>query len=163
MVLREKIDADFKEIFKLKDATHLGVLRMLLAAIKNREIEKRTKLTKSESVEKLEESSKLSDEEIIGVVSSEIKKRKDSAEQFKNGGRFELSEKEETEIKILSVYMPEQMGEDEIRKIVAVAIKETGVKDIKDTGRLMGALMPKVKGKADGSLVNKVVKEELAK
>ncbi len=162
-MLGEKINQDFKESFKSKDATLLGVLRMLLAAIKNKEVEKRTKLVKSEPVEKLEELSKLNDEEIIGVISSEIKKRKDSAEQFKQGNRLELAEKEEAEIKILSVYMPEQMGEEEIRKIVAETLKETGVSDIKEIGKLMGALMPKVKGKADGGMVNRIVREELSK
>ncbi len=162
-MLREKIDQDYKEFFKAKDEARVSTLRMLLAAIKNKELEKRTKLSKSEPVEKLEELSKLNDEEIIGVVSSEVKKRKDSAEQYRQGGRAELAEKEEKEIKILSGYMPEQMGEEEIRKIVAAAIKETGVGDIKDIGKLMGALMPKVKGKADGGLVNKIVREELEK
>lgn len=163
MVLREKINSDFKEAFKSKDVTRLGVLRMLLAAIKNKEVEKRTKLAKTEPSEKLEELSKLSDDEVVGVASSEIKKRKDSAEQFKNGGRAELAEKEEQEIKILSVYMPEQMSDDEIKKIIVETIEETGVTDIKDIGKLMGVLMPKVKGKADGNIVSKVVREELGK
>lgn len=148
--------------FKTKDEARLSTLRLLLAAIKNKEVEKRTKLSKTEkSVKKLEEQSKLTDEEIISVISSEVKKRKEASEQYKQGGREELAEKEEAEIKILSVYLPEQMGEEEVRKIVAETIKEMGISDIKEMGKLMAVLMPKIKGKADGNLVSRIVKEEL--
>ncbi len=142
----------------------LSTLRLLSAAIKNREVEKRTKLSKEESdIGKLEELSKLGDEEIVGVISSEVKKRKEAAEQYKQGGRGELAEKEEAEIKILSVYLPEQMSEEEVRKIVVQTLKETGVGEIKEIGKLMAALMPKVKGKADGGMINKIVRKELGK
>jgi uncharacterized protein YqeY len=161
MSLREKIDQDFKDAFKAKNESQLSILRMLLAALKNKEVEKRTKLSKSEPIEKLEELSKLSDEEVIGVISSEIKKRKDASEQYRKGERPELAEKEESEIKTLSIYMPEQMSEEELTKIVKETIKETNVSSPKDMGKLMGALMPKVKGKADGNLVSRIVKEQL--
>lgn len=162
MTLREKIDADFKTVFKAKDEAQVSTLRMLLAAIKNKEVEKRTKLSKEEhDLGKLEEQSKLTDDEIIQVVSSEIKRRREAAEQYAQGGRMELAKKEEAEAKILSSYMPEQMSEEEVRKIVAQTIKEIGVSDAKEMGKLMGALMGKVKGKADGALVSKIVKEEL--
>ena len=161
MNLREKIDQDFKEAFKSKNESQLSTLRLLLAALKNKEVEKRTRLSKSEAIEKLEELSKLSEEEIIEVISSEIKKRRDAAEQYKKGGRSELAAKEEEEIKILTVYLPEQLGEEELTRIIKAAIAETGASSPKDMGRLMGALMPKVKGKADGSLVSKIVKEQL--
>lgn len=163
MDLYQQIGADFKEAFKGKEEARVGTLRMLLAAVKNKEVEKRTKLAKAEPAGKLEELSKLSDEEIIAVISSEIKKRKDSAEQYKQGGRDDLAEKEESEIRILSVYMPQQMSEDEIREIVIAAIKETGISDIKEIGKLMGVLMLKVKGRADGNIVNGIVREELGK
>ncbi len=162
-MLREKIDQDFKNALKARNETQISVLRMLLAAIKNRELEKRTKLSKSEPAEKLEELSKLADEEIISVVSSEIKKRKEAAEQYRQGGRNELAAKEENEIKDLSVYMPEQLGEGKIRKLVKEAIAKVGAATAQDLGKVMGALMPQVKGKADGNLVNRIVKEELNK
>lgn len=164
MNLKEKLEQDFKEAFKAKEEARVSVLRMLSAAIKNREVEKRTKLSKEEkSVAKLEELSVLNDEEIIGVVSSEIKKRKEAAEQYKQGNRAELAAKEENEIKILSPYMPEQLAEEEVRKIVRETIKETGISGVGEMGKLMGALMPKVKGKVDGGLVSRIVKEELGK
>ncbi|MFH0852774.1 MAG: GatB/YqeY domain-containing protein [bacterium] len=164
MNLKEKIEQDLKQAFKAKEEARVSVLRMLSAAIKNREVEKRTKLSKSEkSVAKLEELSVLNDEEMIGVVSSEIKKMKEAAEQYKQGSRAELAAKEEAEIKILAPYMPEQLAEEEVRKIVAETIKETGIASVAEMGKLMGALMPKIKGKADGNLVSKVVKEQLDK
>ena len=163
MTLWEKINSDFKEAYKAKDETLVSTLRLLLAAIKNKEVEKRTKLSKSEPIEKLEELSKLSDEEIISVVFSEVKRRKEAAEQYKQGGREELARKEEQEMKILSFYMPEQLGEEEIKKLVQEAIKKTGASGLPDLGKVMGALMPQVKGKADGNLVNKIVREELEK
>jgi hypothetical protein len=161
MNLREKIDQDFKEAFKSKNESQLSTLRLLLAALKNKEVEKRTRLSKSEAIEKLEELSRLSEEEIIEVISSEIKKRRDAAEQYKKGSRPELAAKEEEEIIVLTVYLPEQLGEEELTRIIKAAIAETGASSPKDMGRLMGALMPKVKGKADGSLVSKIVKEQL--
>ncbi|OGZ34411.1 MAG: hypothetical protein A2174_02780 [Candidatus Portnoybacteria bacterium RBG_13_41_18] len=163
MTLNEKIQSDFKEAFKAKEEMRVSTLRLLLASIKNREVEKRTKLSKTEPIEKLDELSKLNDEEIIGVIFIEVKRRKEAALQFTQGGRAELAKKEDEENRILTAYLPEQMSEDEIRKIVAAVIKETGVSDVKDIGRLMGALMPRVKGKADGGMVNKIVREELEK
>ena len=161
MGLKEKIDQDFKEAFKGRNESQLSVLRMLLAALKNKEVEKRTKLSKSEPIEKLEELSRLSEEEIIEVLSSEIKKRREASDQYKKGDRMELAEKEEGEIKILAVYMPEQMSEEKVAQLVSETIKETGASSPKDMGRLMGVLMPKVKGKADGSVVGRIVKEQL--
>jgi len=163
MSLKETINQDFKDAFRAKNETQLSIMRMLLAAIKNKEVEKRTRLSKSEPIEKLEELSQLDDQEVIEVVSSEIKKRKDAAAQYKQGGREELAAKEEKEIVVLSVYMPEQMGEEEIKKLVQEAIKKVGATSMQDLGKVMGALMPQVKGKADGNLVNKIVKEELGK
>jgi uncharacterized protein YqeY len=129
--------------------------------LKNKEVDNRTKLSKSEPIEKLEEASKLTDEEVVGVISSEIKKRRDASEQYKKGERPELAEKEESEIKTLSIYMPEQMSEEEVTKIIKETMKEIGASSPKDMGKLMGALMGKVKGKADGNMVSKIVKEEL--
>ena len=118
-------------------------------------------MSKSEALDKLEELSRLSDEEIIQAVSTEIKKRKEAAEQYRQGNRQELAEKEEAELKILSVYMPEQMPEEEIRRLVKEAVQKSGAKSMAEIGKVMGILMPQVKGKADGGSVSKIVKEEL--
>ncbi|MDD5589916.1 MAG: GatB/YqeY domain-containing protein [Candidatus Portnoybacteria bacterium] len=163
MTLREKIDADFKEAFKARDEARTSVLRLLLASIKNKELEKRTKLSKSEKIEDLEKLSRISDDEIIGVTAAEIKKRKEAAEQYLQGGRQELAQKETAEAKIISVYLPQQLEEEEIRKLVLDAIGKTGASAVGDLGKVMSILMPQVKGKADGGQVTMIVKEELAK
>ena len=124
------------------------VLGMVIAAVKNKEIEKR---------------SELGDEEIVAVIASEIKKRRDAVAQYEKGGRPELAEQEKQEMDILMGYMPEQMPEEQIREEVKRAIAETGAKDIKEMGKVLQVLMPKVKGKADGQLVSQIVKEELSK
>lgn len=157
------IQDDIKAAMKNKDAFLLSVLRMVSAAIKNKELEKRTKLAKNEPAEKLDELSQLTEEEVVGVVSSEAKKRRDAASEFESGGRSELAEKELKEAELLKKYLPEQMSEDEIRRLVIEAIKKVGATSPQEMGRVMGALMPQVKGKADGSLVQKIVQEELSK
>jgi uncharacterized protein YqeY len=159
--LKQQIQNDLKEAMKNKDAFLLGVLRMAVTAIKNKELEKRTKLSKTEAIEKLDEMSQLTDEEALAVMLSEAKKRKDAIEEFTKGGRQDLAEKEQKELEALKKYLPEQMGDEEIRKIVVGAIAQTGASDVKEMGKVMAAIMPQVKGKADGSLVNKIVKEEL--
>lgn len=163
MTLKEKINQDFKDAFKAKEEKKVGVLRMLNASIKNREVEKRTKLSKTEAPGDLEKESQLNDEETLAVIASEVKRRKDSIEQFKSGGRPELAAQEEQELKILEVYLPQQMSEEELRTIVAESIKESNASSSQDFGKVMKVLMPRVKGKADGGLVSKIVKEELEK
>jgi hypothetical protein len=164
MILKEKINQDFKEAFKAKESQKVSVLRMLNSAIKNKEVEKRMKLSKGGSNEtELEKQSQLNDEEVLAVIGSEAKRRKDSIEQFKSGGRPELAAQEEEELQILAVYLPAQMGEEEIRKEVVLAVKESGATSAQEMGKIMKVLMPRVKGKADGNLVNKIVKEELEK
>ncbi len=164
MTLKEKIIQDYKEAFKAKEEKKVAVLRMLNAAMKNRELEKRTKLSKSVTdVAELEKQSQLSDEEVLAVLGAEAKRRKDSIEQYQQGGRPELAAQEEAELKILSVYLPEQMSEDKLRQIVVESIKESGAAGAADLGKVMKVLMPRVKGKADGGLVSKIVKEELGK
>ena len=166
LLLKEKLQSDIKEALKAGNAEKRMVLSMVMSAVKNREFDKRARLSKSETdPAKLEEASKLNDEEIIEVLSSEIKKRKDSVEQYNSGGRPELAEKEQKEIDMLSVYMPEQMSEEEIRAEVKSAIRQladsTGAAGPKDIGKVIGAVMAKIKGKADGTFVSKIVKEEL--
>ncbi len=163
-MLKEKINQDFKEAFKAKEELKVSVLRMLSSAIKNKEVEKRTKLAKSGTAETdLEKESQLTDEEVLAVILSEAKRRKDSIAQFEQGGRPELAAAEQSELKILEAYLPEQMGEEEVRKLIKEEIGESGAMSAADIGKVMKVLMPRVKGKADGGMVNKIVKEELKK
>jgi uncharacterized protein YqeY len=163
-MLKEKLQADIKEALKSGNSQKRTLLGMVMAAVKNREFDKRAKLSKSESdPAKLDEMCKLNDEEVVETIASEIKKRKDSVEQFTAGGRPELAESEQKEIEILKEYMPEQMTEEQIKTEVREAIKSTGAAGPKDMGKVIGAVMAKVKGKADGTLVSKIVKEELSK
>lgn len=164
-MLKEKLQQDTKKAMKSGDALGRLVLSLVISAIKNKELEKRTKLSKTD--EPLSASrltlSELTDEEIIDVISYEVKKRKESIESYEKGGREELAQKERDELTILMKYMPEQMSEDAIKEEVKKAIAEVGAKDMKDMGKVIGAVMAKVKSKADGSLVSKLVKEELSK
>ncbi len=150
MNLKERISSDLKNALRNKKAIHLSVLRMLQSAIRNKEIEKKKR-------------DGLVDEEIIEVITSEIKKRKEAIEEYKKGKRQDLADKEKSEIDVLMSYMPEQMGETEIREEVKKAIQEAGAKTSGELGKVMKILMPRMKGKADGALVNKVVSEELEK
>lgn len=160
-MIKEQIKEDLKKAMQEKEEVKLSVLRMVSSAMFNKEKEKRAKLSKTEEESKLDEMSKLTDEEALEVVSSEVKKRKDSIEQYKKGGRSDLAEGEEKELEILMKYMPEQIEDDEIRKIVKKKIEELGVSGPQETGKLMGAVMPLLKGKADGNTVSKIVQEEL--
>lgn len=148
--LQNQIKKDLISALKEKNEVKISVLRMLQSAIKNKEIE----------VKKREEG--LSDEEISQVVASEVKKRKDSVESYKSGGRDELAKKEEQEIEILKSYMPKQMPEEEVVKIVEKAIADTGASSPQDMGKVMGKAMEELKGRADGNLVSKIVKDKLS-
>lgn len=166
MLFKEKIQADIRKAMQDKDALKVSVLRMAMANILNKEKEKRAKLNKSGDLpagekDKLDELSKLTDEEVMEVISSEAKKRKDSIEQYRKGSREDLAEQEEKELGILNDYLPEQMDEEEIRKIVKQKIEELGVSTPQETGKIMGAVMPQLKGKADGNVISKIVQEEL--
>ena len=142
-----------------------SVLRMLNAAILNREKEKRFKIAKTEpelSEEKLTGKSQLADEEIIEVIFSEIKKRAEAALGFEKGKRLESAEKEKKEAGILRRYLPELASEEEIRTLAKAAILKSEAREIKDMGKVMAELMPRLKGKADNALISKVVKELLS-
>ncbi|HML94394.1 MAG TPA: GatB/YqeY domain-containing protein [Thermodesulfobacteriota bacterium] len=149
MSLREQIPQDLKDALRSKNSLELSVLRMLEAAIKNREIENQKQA--------------LSDEQVIGVVSAEIKKRRDAAAEFEKVNRQEAADAEKKEIEVLMKYMPAQMSEDEIRAEVVKAVGESGAAGIKDLGKVMKLVIPAVRGKADGNLVNSIVREELEK
>jgi len=161
MNLKEKIEEDFKKALKEKRKVEVSTLRMLKAAIFNKEKEKRYKISKEKpdlSGEQLEKESQLRDEEVLEVVSSEIKKRKESILEFEKGERQDLVEKETKEKEILKKYLPEQLSEEEIKKLAMKVIEKIEAKEPKDVGKVMAELMPKVKGKADGILVSKIVK-----
>ncbi len=152
MTIQEKINNDFKEAFKAKEEARLGVLKMLRSEIANAEIIKRGKGGEGP----------LTDDEIMSLIVREVKKRKDAQDLYLKGGRMDLSENEEKERQILETYLPEQMSEAEIRNIVKEAIEKIGAKDIKDLGKVMGELAPKTKGRADGALVSKIVRESFS-
>jgi len=113
------------------------------------------------TVEELEKESGLLEDEVLEIISSEIKKRKEAALLFEKGKRMDLSEKERAEAKILEKYLPEQLSEEEIKKLAREIIEKNGAKNLKDMGKVMAELMPKLKGKADGGLVSKIIRELL--
>lgn len=164
MALKEKIHQDLMRALKEKDEFCSSALRLLAAAILNKEKEKRYKISQENpdfKEEELVKESQLTDEEIIEVVSSEIKKNKEAIIEFEKGKREDLVEKEKKAIEVWQKYLPEQLAEEEIKKLVKEAIEKTGAKELKDMGKVMAELMPKVKGKAEGSQVSKIVKELL--
>ena len=148
MTLLDRLNNDIKVAMKAKDKETLSVLRMMKSSIQNEEIKKGESLS--------------SDEELT-VLSREMKQRKDSLQEFKDAKRDDLVEKVFAEIKIVDRYMPEQFSEDELRSIIESAIDETDASSMKDFGKVMGIVMPKTKGKADGQKVNSLVKESLAR
>jgi len=155
-MLKEQIKQESTEALKSGDQFKLGVLRMLLASISAKEKDKRYK-------EKLESDVPLTDEEIITVVSSEIKKRKDAIALYTQGNRPELAENEAKEIEILKKYLPEQLSEEEIKDLITESINKTGATEMKDMGKVMADLNPKIKGKADSGEVSKIIKDILTK
>jgi len=164
-MLKIKIEEDFKSALKEKRKTEIATLRMLKAAIFNKEKEKRYKLSQEKpelTGEELEKESKFIDEEVMSVIFSEIKKRKEAILEFQKGEREDLTKKEKAEMKILQSYLPEQLPEKEIKKLAQESIEKIGAKNLKDMGKVMSELMPKLKGKAEGSLTSKIVKELLS-
>jgi len=146
MGIREQIDADIKVAMKAGDKDKVSALRMLSAALKNKQIDKRAPLV---------------DSEVLDSVRSLIKQRKDSIEQFAKGGRQDLVDKETTEVAILEVYLPQQLGREEVEKLVREAIAQTGAQGAKDMGKVMKALVPLLAGRADNKLVSELVKNSL--
>lgn len=147
MTLKETLQKDLIEAMKSKNEAGVGAIRMLKTAIMK--------------FETAGEAKQATDEEVLQMIGKEIKQRKDSIEQFEKGNRPDLAVKEKAELKFLQKYMPAQMGEDEIKAIIKEGITATGATSKADMGKVMGAIMPKVKGKADGGLVNKLVQSML--
>jgi uncharacterized protein len=148
MSLLEKVNEDLKTSMKARDEIRNNTLRQIKTAVMNTEIKK---------------GKALSDEEIIEVIFSLVKAHNDSIDGFKKGGRMELVEKEEKELVILKTYLPEQLSDEDLKKIIAEAISSTGAASAKDMGKIMGYVMPKVKGRADGSKINQIAKQLLEK
>lgn len=162
--MKQKIQADLKDSMLQKNEARSSTLRMVLASANNKEIEKRTLFSKKNpkaTEAELQKESVLSDEEVLQIITGEVKKHKESIEMFQKGNRPDLVDKETKELKILETYLPEQLSENEVRKLVEEAVASTGAKTPQDMGKVMSAIMSKVKGKADGALVSKIVKELL--
>jgi uncharacterized protein YqeY len=150
MTLQETIQSHMADAMRSKDALRLSVLRMMKTAIKNKEVANET-------------SKALNEAEILAVLNSLVKQRRDSVEQFRSGGREELAQKEEAEIKVLEQYLPAAASEDDIRSAIDAAVQQTGAASLKDMGKVMKATLVLLAGKsADGSRVSQLVKEKLA-
>lgn len=147
MSLSERLNEDMKQSMRNQDKFKLSVIRMVRSAIKNVEIDmKRT----------------LDDNEVLDILSREVKQRKDSLQEFQKAGREDLVENLKQEIDIITAYLPQQLTEEEINVIVQQTIQETGASSKAEIGKVMAALMPKVKGRADGKLVNQAVQKLLS-
>ncbi len=147
MALKERLTEDMKSALRNRETVKLGLVRMIRSQIKNREIAK---------------GNELSDEQVVEVVSSLIKSRREALEFAVKGDRKDLVAQAEEELEVLASYLPDQLSEEEIRSVVRDAIDQSGAAGPGDLGRIMGAVMPRVKGRADGRLVNDIVRECLA-
>lgn len=146
MSLKERLLNDLKQSMKEKDTIKKSCVTMVRAAILQAEKDKKVELK---------------DDEIVDIIAKQLKQRRDSLQDFKKADRQDLIEQTQKEIDVLTKYLPQQLSEDEIKQIVIETIREVGATSMKGMGKVMGAIMPKVKGKADGSLVNKFVKQYL--
>ena len=145
--MQEKLTDQLKDAMKAKDKILMNTLRGLKTQLKNEEIEKRKPLSESEE---------------LAVFSREAKRRKEAIEQYKQGGRNDLADQEHREMEIILTYLPKQLDENEIREIVGQVIEKVGAETLQDMGKVMGAAMQQLKGKADGKIVQQIVKEILA-
>ncbi|HAT22507.1 MAG: GatB/YqeY domain-containing protein [Dehalococcoidia bacterium] len=145
-MLRETLDSDLKDAMRNKEALRRTVLRTMLSEIRNAEINSQTTLD---------------DEGIISVLTKQVQQRKDSVEAYNAANRQDLVDKETEEINIISVYLPDQLPPEEIEGIIKAAILETGASSLSDMGKVMGFVMPQVRGRADGKIVNTIVTEIL--
>ena len=150
MSIKDRLNEDMKQAMRDKEAgrQRLSVIRMVRASIKNVEIDRKKEL---------------GDEEVLDVLAKEVKMRRDSLEEFKKGNRPDLVAALEQEIVVLMDYLPAQLSEEEVRAFVAEAVAQTGAAGPKDMGKVMAALMPKVKGRADGKMVNALVRDAISK
>ena len=147
MSLQEQISAALKDAMRARDEVKMATLRLVLTAIKKREKEAR---------------SLLEDQEVISVITTQIKQRRESIEHYRQAGREDLAQREESELQILQGYMPEQVSEEEISNTLDEIIAEVGAASMKDIGTVMKAAMAKLAGKAEGGAINAMVKEKLS-
>ena len=146
MTLKEKLLAEMKEALRSKDTLRLNTIRSVVSAIKNQEIDRRKDLE---------------EDEILALVTREVKKRKEASALFKEGGRTDLMEKENREMEILQAYLPEQVSEEDLRKRIQEVIAETGAEGMKDFGKIMKVLVPEFKGKADNAVIKELAGDYL--
>jgi uncharacterized protein YqeY len=148
MTLKETLSEDMKSAMRAKDSEKLATIRLINAAIKQREVDERTEL---------------GDDQVLSVIEKMIKQRKDSITQFEAGGRQDLADKEKSEITVLAAYMPAQMSEAEVQAEVAAAVTQAGASGPQDMGKVMAVLKPKLAGRADMTAVSALVKAALTK
>jgi len=146
--LKTRLTEDFKSALRSGEKLRVSVLRLLTALIKNREVEKRGPLT---------------DAEVLQAILTSCKQRQEAIEQFKRGGRQDLVEREAAELLILQSYLPQPLTSEELQAMVSEAIREAQATSLKEMGKVMGVLMPKVTGRADGKVVSTLVREALTK
>ncbi len=146
MNLSERLNEDMKQAMKSQEKFRLSVIRMVRSSIKNVEIDLKRPLE---------------DQEVLDILSREIKQRKDALQDFEKAGRQDLIDNAKAEIDVIATYLPQQLTEEEIRAIVAETIQEVGASSKAEMGKVMAALMPKVKGRAEGKLVNQAVQQML--
>lgn len=147
MSIKDKIQEDMKAAMRAQEKERLATIRLILSALKQKEVDERIVLT---------------DEDITSILNKMIKQRRDSISQFESGNRPDLVQKEQDEVKVIQMYLPAQLSETEVDQAVAAAISESGAASAKDMGKVMGLLKGKLQGKADMTIVSAKVKERLA-
>ena len=152
--LEQRLAEDMKQAMRAKDSGRLTVIRMLRSKLQEKLVELRGKHGRDHE---------LTDEQALEVIGGYAKQRRDSIEAYRQGGRDDLADKEQAELDLVSGYLPEQLSEDELRELVAAAIAETGASSPKDMGKVMQAVMPKTKGRADGKRISAIARELLAR
>ena len=146
MSLQEKLEGDLRASMRARDELKLSVIRLARAAIHNQEIDK---------------GKPLQDEEVISVLASQVRQRKERIEEFRKGNRTDMVVREEAELEVLMEYLPEQLSPEEIKGLAQQAIDELGATGPSEKGKVMGLIMPRLKGKADGNVVNQMVSQLL--
>ena len=146
MSLKQKLQEDLKSSMKNKDAIKKSVITLIRSSIKQYEVDNRVELQ---------------DDEIVDLIAKQLKQTRDSREEFAKAGRDDLVSKAEAEIEVLKEYLPQQLSEEELNEIVISTISEVGATSMKDMKKIMTSIMPKVKGRADGKLINELVKKKL--
>lgn len=146
MAIKDQLMQDLKEAMKNKEDVRKSVITLIRAAVKQREVDERVELN---------------EEQVQDIIAKQLKQRRDSLEEFKKAGREDLIEQTQKEIEIITTYLPAQLSIEEIETLVDEAIAETGATSVKDMGKIMSVLNPKTKGRADGKVVNEVVRKKL--